>query len=65
MGAGHVHVYWALFRAAAEEARLRADGDAGEPLLPNAEAALHRCVAVSGPQRPVVGGRSARSLVWT
>ena len=43
--------------AAAEKARLRDDGDAGEPLLPDAEPALHRRVAVSGPQRPAVGGR--------
>ena len=35
----------------------RDDGDAGEPLLPDAEPALHRRVAVSGPQRPAVGGR--------
>ena len=33
------------------------DGDAGELLLTDAEPALHRRVAVSGPQRPVVGGR--------
>ena len=33
------------------------DGDAGEPLLTDAEAALHRRVAVSGRQRPAVGGR--------
>ena len=33
------------------------DGDAGEPLLTDAEPALHRRVAVSGPQRPAVGGR--------
>ena len=33
------------------------DGDPGEPLLTDAEPALHRRVAVSGPQRPVVGGR--------
>ena len=32
------------------------DGDAGEPLLTDAGPALHRRVAVSGPQRPVVGG---------
>ena len=31
--------------------------DAGEPLLTDAEPALHRRVAVSGPQRPAVGGR--------
>ena len=42
---------------AAEKARLREDGDAGEPLLPDAEPALHRRVAVPGPQRPAVGGR--------
>ena len=57
MGAAHVNVYWGLFRAATEEARLREDGNAGEPLLPDAERALHRCVAISGPQRPVVGDR--------
>ena len=33
------------------------DGDAGEPLLTDAEPALHRRVAVSGPQHLVVGGR--------
>ena len=32
------------------------DGDAREPLLTDAEPALHRRVAVSGAQRPVVGG---------
>ena len=32
------------------------DGDAGEPLLTDAEPALHRRVAVPGPQRPVVNG---------
>ena len=32
------------------------DGDAGEPLLTDAEPALHRRVAVSGPQRLAVGG---------
>ena len=57
MGAAHVHVHWGLFWAAAEEAGLREDGDAGEPLIPDAEPALHQRVAVSGPQRPVVGGR--------
>ena len=57
MGAPHVHVHRGLLRAAAEEARLREDGDAGEPLLSDAEPALHRRVAVPGPQRPVVGGR--------
>ena len=57
MCAPHVHVHRGLFLAAAEEARLREDGDAGEPLLPDAEPALHRRVAVPGPQRPVVGGR--------
>ena len=30
--------------------------DAGEPLLTDAEPALHRRVAVSSPQRPAVGG---------
>ena len=57
MGAAYVHVYWGLLQATAEEARLREDGDAGKPLLPDAEPALHRRVAVSGPQRPIVGGR--------
>ena len=57
MGAAHMHVHQGLFLAAAEEAQLREDGDAGEPPVPDAEPALHRCVAVSGPQRPVVGGR--------
>ena len=57
MGAAHVHVHWGLFRAAAEEARPQEDGDAGEPLLPDAEPALNRCVALSGQQRPVVSGR--------
>ena len=33
------------------------DGDAGEPLLTDAEPALHRRVAVPGSQRPAVGGR--------
>ena len=33
------------------------DGDAGEPLLTDAEPALYRRVAVPHPQRPVVGGR--------
>ena len=31
-------------------------GDAGEPLITDAEPALHRRVAVCGPQRPAVGG---------
>ena len=57
MGASHVHVHRGLLRAAAEEARLRENGDAGEPLLSDAEPALHWRVAVPGPQRPVVGGR--------
>ena len=57
MGAPHVHVHRGLLRAAAEEARLREDGNAGEPLLSDAEPALHRRVAVLGPQPPVVGGR--------
>ena len=57
MGAACVHVYWGLLRATAEEARLREDSEAGEPLLPDAELALHWRVAVSDPQRPVVGGR--------
>ena len=57
MGASDVHVHRSLLRAAAEEARVREDGNAGEPLLLDAEPALHRPVAVSGLQRPVVGGR--------
>ena len=57
MGAPHVHVHRGLLRAAAQEARLWEDGDAGEPLLTDAEPALHRRVAVSGPQRLAVGGR--------
>ena len=32
------------------------DGDAREPLLRDAEPALHRRVAICGPQRPAVGG---------
>ena len=43
-----------------KEARLREDGNAGEPLLSEAEPALHRRVAVLGPQRPVVGGRRGK-----
>ena len=57
MGAPHVHVHRGLLRAAAEEARLQEDVDAGEPLLSDAEPALHRLVAAPGPQRLVVGGR--------
>ena len=56
MGASHVHMHRGLLRAAAEKARLWDNGDAGEPLLPDAEPALHRRVAVSGPQRLAVGG---------
>ena len=57
MGAPQVPVHQGLLRAAAGEARLMEDGDAGEPLLSDAEPALHQRVAVPGPQRPVVGGR--------
>ena len=57
MSAAYVHVYWALLRATAEGERLSEDGDAGEPVIADAEPALHRRVAVSGPQRTVVGGR--------
>ena len=57
MGASHVHVHRGVLRAAAEGAQLREDSNAGEPLLSDAEPALHRRVAVPGPQRPVVGGR--------
>ena len=59
MGASHVHVHRGLLRAAAEEARLPEDGDAGETFLEDAEPALHRRVAVPGPQRPMVGGRGS------
>ena len=54
MGAPHLYVHQGLLLAAAEGARLREDGDAGEPLLPDADPALHRRVAVPGLQRPVV-----------
>ena len=54
-----MHVYWGHVRAIAEEAWLREDRDAKEPLLPDAEPALHRGVGVSGPQCPAVGGRRA------
>ena len=57
MGASQVHVHGGPLRASAEEARLREDGNAGEPLLSDAEPALHRRLALPGPQRPVVGGR--------
>ena len=57
VSASHVHVHRGLLRAATEETWLRDDGTAGEPLLSDAEPALHRRVAVPGPQRPVVGGR--------
>ena len=56
MGASHVHAHQGLLWAAAEEARLREDGNAGERLLSGAEPVLHRRVAIPGPQRPVVGG---------
>ena len=65
MGAAHVHVHRGLLRAAAEEARLRENGDAREPLLADTEPALHRRVAVPGPQRPVVGARRGGSRAWT
>ena len=39
MGAAHVHVHQGLFPAPAEEAWLWEDGNAGEPLLPEAELA--------------------------
>ena len=57
VGAPHVDVHPGLLRATAEEARLWEDGDAGEPLLSDAEPALYRRVAVPGLQRPVVVGR--------
>ena len=56
VGASQVHVHRNLLRAAAEEARLQEDGNAGAPPIPDAELALQRRVAVPGPQRPVVGG---------
>ena len=62
VGAFPVHVYRGLLWAAAEEGRLREDGDTGEPLLPDADPALYRRVAVSGPQRPVVGSRRGEVL---
>ena len=49
-------MYRGLLRAAAEEAQLREDGGAGELLLSDAQPALHRRVAVPGPQRSVVSG---------
>ena len=52
----HVHVYRHLFPAPAEDAGLSEDCEAGEPLLPGAKPAVHQCVAVSGPQLPVVSG---------
>ena len=60
VGAPNVHVHGLL--AAAEEAQLWEDGGAGEPVLSDAEPALHRHVAVPGSQRLVVGGR--RGEVW-
>ena len=57
MGAPHVHVHRGCLRAAAEEAWLWEDGNAGEPLLLDAKPALHLHVAVPGPQRLMVGGR--------
>ena len=57
MGAAHAHVHQGLLRAAAEKVRLWEDGNAGELRLTDSEPALHRRVAVSGPQRPAVGGR--------
>ena len=53
----YVHVHQGPLWAAAEEARPPEDGDAGEPLLWDAEPALRRRVAVPGLQRPVVDGR--------
>ena len=57
VGAANVRVHRGLFPAPAQEAWLWEDGDAEEPLLPDAERALHRRVAVPGPQCPTVGGR--------
>ena len=51
-----MHVHRGLLRAAAGEAWLREDSDAGEPLLSDAEPALHRRVDIPGGQRPVVVG---------
>ena len=48
MGVAQMHVQPDLFPAPAEQAWLWDDGDTGEPLLPDAEPALHVCVAVSG-----------------
>ena len=55
MGASHVHVHLGLLLAAAEEARLLEDGNAGEPRLSDAEPVLHRRVAFPGPQCPLAG----------
>ena len=57
LGAAHVQVHRGLFPAPAEEAWLWEDSDAGEPLLPDAEPALHRCMEVPCLQSPLVGGR--------
>ena len=56
MRTADVHLHLSLFLAPTEEAWLWEDGDAGELLLLDAEPALHRRVAVAGPQRLVVGG---------
>ena len=42
--------------SSAEEAGLGEDGHVGVPILPLAEPALHRCLAVPGLQGPVDGG---------
>ena len=56
MGAAHLHAHRGLFPAREEEPWLWEDGDAKGLLVPAAKPALHSCVAVPGPQRPVVVG---------
>ena len=65
MGASHVHVHQGLLRAAAEEARLREDGNAGEPLLSDAEPALHRRVAAPARSARCLVAVAVRSRAWT
>ena len=62
MGAAHVHVHQDLFLAPAEETPLSEHGDAGEAVVPDAEPALRRCLAVPGSQRSVVGGHRGEVL---
>ena len=65
VGAAHMHVHRGLFLASAEEARLQEDGNSGEPLLPDAEPALHRvCPSLARSARWLVAA-AVRSLVWT